>query len=154
MKEYYGKYRAFVVDNNDPDNQGRIKVNIPYITGNGVIGWCLPCVPVAYAKGGDFNIPKVGSFVWVEFEHGDIKFPIYTGGLYGSDNTPSKDVNSRIISWGNCSVTMSENSLVLKCGDNEISMTPTTTIVKNLSADSISAKGSISAGGTISGSNI
>ena len=132
MREYFGKYRAIVVENKDPDNQGRIKVQVPYISGNGVIGWCLPCVPVAYKNGGDFQIPKVGAFVWVEFEHGDIKFPVYTGGLYGSNNTPSTDVDTRIISWGNCSITMAENSLTLKCGGNTITLTPTETIIPKL----------------------
>lgn len=154
MTQYYGKYRAFVVDNNDPDKQGRIKVQVPYISGDGVIGWCLPCVPVACKNGGDFNIPKVGSFVWVEFEHGDIKYPIYTGGIYGSQGTPHSDVNTRIVSWGNCSIIMQENSLTLRCGSNEVVVTPTDTKVNSLSASSVSATGSISAGGTVSGSNI
>lgn len=154
MSEYYGKYRALVVNNNDPEKQGRIKVQVPYISGNSVIGWCLPCVPVAIKNGGDLNIPKEGSFVWVEFEHGDIRYPVYTGGLYGSNGIPSDDISSRLISWGKCSILMSDSSLTLKCGDNTVVITPSSTIVKSLSANDITANGNISAGGTVSGSNI
>lgn len=135
MKEYFGKYRAFVTDNRDPENQGRIKVQVPYISGNGTIGWCLPCVPVAYTKGGDLNIPKVGSFVWVEFEHGDIRYPIYTGGIYGSNNLPTDDIESRLISWGDCSILMSKDQLILKCGNNTL----------KLKTDGIEVQGGITA---------
>lgn len=144
MQEFLGKYRAFVVDNNDPENQGRIKVQVPYISGESVIGWCLPCVPVAYPKGGDFNIPKLGTFVWVEFEHGDVRYPIYTGSLYGGNNTPITDKSKRLISWGSCQIEMSESSLILKCGSNKLTVTP----------NSVSVSSNFSASGTVSGSNI
>ena len=124
MKEYFGKYRALVAENKDPENEGRIKVRVPFISGDSIIGWCLPCVPVAYAKGGDLNIPKVGSFVWVEFEHGDIRYPIYTGSIYGADGLPLDDIESRLISWGNSSILMSKDQLILKSGDNAFKITP------------------------------
>lgn len=33
---YYGKYRAFVVDNADPENLGRVTARVPSVLGNEV----------------------------------------------------------------------------------------------------------------------
>ena len=44
--KYYGKYRATVSDNKDPDNMARIKVKIPELLGDeNETGWALPCLP-------------------------------------------------------------------------------------------------------------
>jgi len=78
---YYGKYRGIVVDNGDPEQLGRLKVKVPSVLGNEVVtGWATPCVPY----GGDMNqgmlfIPEVDAGVWVEFEEGDLEFPIWVG---------------------------------------------------------------------------
>lgn len=110
---YYGKYRAKVVDVKDPQNRGRIRVMCPKVLGEAKSSWCEPCVPVAYDKGGDFAIPKVGEFVWVEFEEGDCNKPIYTGGLWSKDKSPSSsyDVETRLITWGSCKITMTKDSV-------------------------------------------
>ena len=112
---YYGKYRAKVVDVKDPEQRGRIRVLCPKVLGEAKSSWCEPCIPVAYDKGGDFAIPKVGEFVWVEFEEGNPSKPIYTGGLWSFKKSPSSsyETGTRIISWGNCKITMTENSINL-----------------------------------------
>lgn len=110
---YYGKYRAKVVDVTDPQKRGRIRVMCPRVLGESTSSWCEPCVPVAYDYGGDFAIPKVGEFVWVEFEEGDPNKPIYTGGLWSANKSPSSSYSTgvRLITWGNCKITMT-NDLV------------------------------------------
>ena len=110
---FYGKYRAKVVDVKDPEQRGRIRVLCPKVLGEAKSAWCEPCVPVAYDLGGDFAIPKVGEFVWVEFEEGNPNKPIYTGGLWSNKKSPSSsyDVSTRLITWGNCKILMSENSV-------------------------------------------
>lgn len=78
---YYGKYRGIVVDNADPEQLGRLKVKVPSVLGNEVVtGWATPCVPY----GGEMNqgtlfIPEVDAGVWIEFEEGDLEFPIWVG---------------------------------------------------------------------------
>jgi uncharacterized protein involved in type VI secretion and phage assembly len=78
---FYGKYRGFVVENADPEQLGRLKVKVPSVLGNDIVtGWAMPCVPY----GGDANqgmlfIPEVDAGVWVEFEEGDLDFPIWVG---------------------------------------------------------------------------
>lgn len=110
---YYGKYRAKVQNVNDPEKRGRIRVLCPKVLGESVSNWCEPCVPVAYNFGGDFAIPKVGETVWVEFEAGDVNKPIYTGGWWSTNSTPSNpyDVGTRLITWGNCKISISDNEV-------------------------------------------
>jgi uncharacterized protein involved in type VI secretion and phage assembly len=77
---YYGKYRAFVADNADPDNLGRCKLTVPSVLGEATTVWALPCV--AYGGGSDFGflaIPPVGSQVYAEFLEGDVSSPVWTG---------------------------------------------------------------------------
>lgn len=113
---YYGKYRAKVVDVKDPHNRGRIRVLCPKVLGEAKSSWCEPCIPVAYDYGGDFAIPKVGEFVWVEFEEGDCNKPIYTGGLWSVNKSPSSpyEVGTRLITWGQCKIIMTDNSVNIK----------------------------------------
>jgi uncharacterized protein involved in type VI secretion and phage assembly len=86
---YYGKYRGHVTDNNDPDNLGRIKANVPRLLGTEETGWALP----AFAYGGAseqglFAVPDIGAGVWIEFEGGDLSYPIWSGTWYTSGDIP------------------------------------------------------------------
>lgn len=78
-KTFFGKYRGEVTNNSDPNGAGRIKVKVPSVTGDYETGWCLPCLPYAGSGHGVIFLPKVGDLVWVEFERGDIGYPIWTG---------------------------------------------------------------------------
>jgi uncharacterized protein involved in type VI secretion and phage assembly len=79
MTLYYGKYRGKVEMNIDPNNQGRIMVSVPAVTGSGQANWALPCVPFAGPGVGFFGIPPIGADVWVEYEGGDPDVPIWSG---------------------------------------------------------------------------
>jgi hypothetical protein len=78
---FYGKYRSFVSDNNDPEKRGRLKLRIPSVLGKDVIsGWALPCAPYGGAAGqGIFFIPDKDAGVWVEFEAGLLEYPVWVG---------------------------------------------------------------------------
>ena len=82
---FYGKYRAFVVDNADPENRGRLRLQIPSVLGAEVVsGWALPCSPYGGAANqGFFFIPEVEACVWVEFEAGNLDYPIWVGTFWG-----------------------------------------------------------------------
>lgn len=43
-KRFYGIYRGVVIDSNDPENKGRIRVKVPQILGNAVTGWAWEIV--------------------------------------------------------------------------------------------------------------
>src|SRR5262245_9248283 len=81
---FYGKYRALVVDNADPENRGRLRLQIPSVLGGEVVsGWALPCLPYGGAADqGFFFIPEVDACVWAEFEMGDLAYPIWVGAFW------------------------------------------------------------------------
>jgi uncharacterized protein involved in type VI secretion and phage assembly len=83
-EKYYGKYRGTVLNNIDPLQMGRIQVIVPDAGGVLPSTWAMPCVPVAGIQNGVFVLPMIGAGVWVEFEHGDLDFPVWTGGWWGS----------------------------------------------------------------------
>jgi uncharacterized protein involved in type VI secretion and phage assembly len=91
-RRFYGKYRGFVVENADPENLGRLKLRVPSVLGDEVVtGWAMPCVPY----GGDANqgmlfIPEVDAGVWVEFEEGDLEFPIWVGTFWSKPGGESE----------------------------------------------------------------
>lgn len=80
-RSFFGKYRGLVVDNADPQKLGRLKVRVPSLLGEQVVtGWATPCTPYGGSDNqGMLMIPDVGAGVWVEFEEGDLEFPIWVG---------------------------------------------------------------------------
>lgn len=83
-RRFYGKYRGIVEDNKDAQGLARLRVRVPSVFGDGVItGWAMPCAPYAGLKDEGFMaIPDKGSGVWVEFEGGDLEFPIWVGSFW------------------------------------------------------------------------
>lgn len=82
--KYFGKHRATVINNIDPEQRGRLLVQVPDVLGQGVSSWAMPCVPVSGNQMGTYLVPLIGSGVWVEFEGGNPDYPIWTGGFWGS----------------------------------------------------------------------
>jgi uncharacterized protein involved in type VI secretion and phage assembly len=81
---YFGKYRGLVSDNTDPLMTGRIKATVPDVLGSQETGWALPCAPFGGSQTGFFAIPVVGAGVWIEFEHGNPEYPVWSGCWWGS----------------------------------------------------------------------
>lgn len=82
--EFWGKYRGVVTDIHDPLMTMRIKATVPDVYGDGASGWAMPCAPFGGDKVGFFALPPVGAGVWIEFEHGDPDYPVWTGSWWGS----------------------------------------------------------------------
>ncbi|MBL8394635.1 MAG: phage tail protein [Candidatus Accumulibacter sp.] len=92
----FGKYRGFVVDNADPDRRGRVKLQVPALLGDQATDWALPCVPYGgLADQGWFCVPEVGAQVWVEFEGGDLTFPIWTGTFWQAAGDPPAEATAQ-----------------------------------------------------------
>lgn len=85
---YYGKYRGTVLDNVDPQQMGRLLVQVPDVAGLGTSSWAMACVPLAGKQTGAWFVPTIGTGVWVEFEKGDPDYPIWTGCWWGSAAEP------------------------------------------------------------------
>lgn len=82
--QFFGKYRGTVTDIQDPLMTGRIKAKVPDVMGDQESGWAMACAPFGGSGMGFFALPKVGAGVWIEFEHGDPDYPIWTGCWFGS----------------------------------------------------------------------
>jgi uncharacterized protein involved in type VI secretion and phage assembly len=79
---HWGKYRGIVVDRNDPDRLGRLKVRVPSVLRDAVTGWAWPVAPYAGAGIGLLAVPQEGDLVWVEFLEGDLEHPLWSGGAW------------------------------------------------------------------------
>jgi uncharacterized protein involved in type VI secretion and phage assembly len=84
MSQFIGKYRGTVVDNQDPQNMGRIAVQVPDVSNVQTATWAMPSAHFAGAQAGFFSVPPVGASVWVEFEQGDSDYPVWSGCFWGS----------------------------------------------------------------------
>jgi hypothetical protein len=89
---FFGKYKGFVRDNDDPEKRGRLRCYCPQVMGDKDAeqqwtGWAEANWPwLGGINAEDFGPPftkeqndgdEVG--VWLEFEAGDADFPIWTG---------------------------------------------------------------------------
>ena len=92
--QFFGKYRAIVTKNNDPEKMGRIKVRCPKVLGEYESAWCTPCVPSAVNDGGLFYVPNNGEVVWVEFEEGNPSKPIWVCSWWIPNRTPLQNSNN------------------------------------------------------------
>lgn len=84
--KYFGKYRGEVANNIDPLQLGRVQVGVPSVLGSGRLSWAMPCSP----HPGFFMVPAVGDKVWVEFEGGDVDYPIWAGCFWGTGEVPAQ----------------------------------------------------------------
>jgi uncharacterized protein involved in type VI secretion and phage assembly len=93
-KRWYGVYPALVQDIKDPDNQGRVRVRLPWSpdsSGAGYEAWARLATMMAGADRGTWFIPDTGDEVLVTFEGGDPRRPYVIGALWnGQDAPPEK----------------------------------------------------------------
>jgi hypothetical protein len=71
---FAGVYRAVVVDNADPKNLNRLRLQRPQLLGTEVTGWCWGIFPNTFIA-----LPNVGDGVWAMFEGGDPSYPTWLG---------------------------------------------------------------------------
>ena len=70
----YGIYLGIVDDDCDPEGLMRVRIRVPSL--DPTSAWALPCLTP-----GTTAVPKVGAQVWVIFEAGDIRRPVWLGTL-------------------------------------------------------------------------
>lgn len=92
---FYGKYRGFVTDNQDPEKRARLRLLVPSVLGDAETGWALPCLPFGgLADQGLFLVPEPDAQVWVEFEEGNLAYPVWTGTFWQQESdVPSEAVS-------------------------------------------------------------
>ena len=118
---FYGKYRGKVTDNDDPNGLGRIRVKAQDVLGDEESGWALPATPYAGDGVGLYLIPPVDAFVWVEFEHGDPDYPIWTGCFWGTrDTVPGSGPDIKVLQTDTGTITIDDTD-----GDSSITIETT-----------------------------
>ena len=110
MPNYFVKYRGKVKTNLDPMMLCRVQVSVPAVLGEGTLSWAMPCVPYAGSGVGFFMIPPVDANVWVEFEGGDIDYPIWSGCFWGIGEVPATPAvpQMKVIKLDSITLTLSE----------------------------------------------
>jgi hypothetical protein len=91
---FFGKYRGVVVDVDAATM--RVKANVPAVLGKQTSGWARPCVPFAGPSMGFAFLPEVGTGVWIEFEGGDVSYPIWAG-CYWHDGEQPSDASTTVL---------------------------------------------------------
>jgi len=80
--ELIGPFKAEVVENEDPDKEGKITVKIPELYGTSdLVKLVEPKYPM-YQQ----NLPQIGMFTWVTFRHLQREMPMWEGAWYPSDD--------------------------------------------------------------------
>lgn len=102
--EYNAFYRAYVIDNNDVNNLGRVKIRIPAIhkfeptnpgyVSNDALPWASPANFNAGHDSGSYLVPNIGDMVFVTFEYDSPNLPIYFGGIITKSGENEKYIAS------------------------------------------------------------
>jgi len=90
VRAYPGLIPARVVDNNDPDNSGRVRVQFYWQEENST-KWIAMMAPHAGADRGFMFLPEIGDEVWVAFEQGDPERPRVLGCSWNGVQKPPRD---------------------------------------------------------------
>lgn len=91
----YGAYPAIVTDVVDPDNQGRVKITLPWSPDSSGVRyeqWARLATLMAGNGCGTFFIPNKDDEVLVVFQGGDPSFPFVIGALWNGKDSPPDSI--------------------------------------------------------------
>ena len=98
VSKVYGVMVGTVVDVNDPQGEGRVRVMFPWLPGDSETYWAPIAAAMAGHERGAFLMPEIEDEVLVAFDRGDVNHPYVLGFLWnGRQKPPSQDVRERII---------------------------------------------------------
>jgi len=93
---FYSIYRGEVVSNEDPEFRGRVKVSCSAVYGDSVYDyWALP-MGIASGSPNMWLIPNKGDTIWVQFEGGDPRHPVWSWGWFLSGPQNAKVDGNKI----------------------------------------------------------
>ncbi len=93
---WYGVFPALVTDIRDPDNQGRVKISLPWAPDTGgdrYEAWARLATLMGGNNRGSWFIPDVNDEVLVSFEAGDPRRPYVLGGLWNGSDAPPESMD-------------------------------------------------------------
>ncbi|EYB66957.1 Rhs element Vgr protein [Deinococcus phoenicis] len=98
-KKQYGFVIGIVTNNEDPRNQGRVKVKFPWLSDKDESDWARVAVPGGGPGRGMEWLPEVDDEVLVGFELGDMHHPYVIGGLWNGVDAPPEP-SRRVVKGG------------------------------------------------------
>ena len=93
---FHGVYPALVTDIKDPDNQGRVKVKLPWLpdtAGAGCELWARLATLMGGNNRGSWFIPDVDDEVLLAFEAGELRRPYVIGALWNGQDAPPETMD-------------------------------------------------------------
>ena len=93
---WYGCYPGLVSDIKDPDQQGRVKVTLPWSpdTGSGRYeAWARLATMMGGNNRGSWFVPDVNDEVLLVFEGGDTRRPYVVGALWNGSDAPPESMD-------------------------------------------------------------
>lgn len=98
MAKINGVVNGMVVSRDDPDQQGRLQVSLPFLGGQNTSTWAPVATMMAGNKTGSWFMPEIGDEVLVAFNQDDVAHPFIIGFLWnGQDGPPDLDPQNRVI---------------------------------------------------------
>lgn len=79
---------GIVTNNQDPEDQGRVKVRFPWLSDEDESHWARLVTLMAGNERGIYFLPEIDDEVLVAFLHGDIRFPYIIGALWNGKDLP------------------------------------------------------------------
>lgn len=92
-----GVYPALVRDVQDPENQGRVRIELPWLGRDAANAqaWARLATLMAGKARGTWFIPEVGDEVLVAFQGGDASRPVVIGALWNGQDAPPETMNAQ-----------------------------------------------------------
>lgn len=137
--KYYSSYRGFVYDRDDPEGMGRLQLYVPHLYATEPYKvWAFPVgIPSGFGYGLHW-IPLKGEMVWVEFEGGDPKKPLWKFGHFGrspqGDSEIPPHLNDPDVYWlrtpGGLGIEFNDKTLEIKLIGSSITHESTGSTIK------------------------
>ncbi len=96
-RKRFGLYRGIVRDVADPEDRGRVRLEVPEVWGQGKLSnWASYCAPFGGGGAGFFMLPRPGDGVWVMFERGEPTKPVWIGFWFSAEDTKPKEADKEV----------------------------------------------------------
>lgn len=94
MQRYPGVVTGVVKSLEDPEGQGRVRLEFPWLQQSYRSAWASIATPLAGKKRGMYFMPELEDEVLIAFNQGDFDHPFVIGFLWnGVDDPPAEDIN-------------------------------------------------------------
>lgn len=94
----YGVVTAHVIDRDDSNRQGRVKLRYGWMGDDSDGYWAPVATMMAGGNRGTWFMPEIGDEVLCAFEQGDVSHPFVVGFVWnGEDQPPETDPQRRVI---------------------------------------------------------